>query len=142
MRWWFVLALAACEEVGEATYLPAPDWCDDAPVTTWDNFGRGFLVENCQGCHASASLDRHEAPLEFVFDTPEDVVTHRQAILDIAAGIFPRCHLREESLLKTAPVSRPGLPATSIPVCAEDPLPQTTLLGLGALDRLRFGRGG
>lgn len=90
MRWWFVLALAACEEVGEATYLPAPDWCDDAPVTTWDNFGRGFLVENCQGCHASASLDRHDAPLEFVFDTPEDVVTHRQAILDIAAGIFPQ----------------------------------------------------
>ena len=91
MRWVIVLSvLTGCEEVGEATYLEAPDWCDSAPFTTWDNFGQGFLVENCQGCHARASLDRHEAPPDFAFDTPDDVATHRQAILDIATGIFPQ----------------------------------------------------
>jgi uncharacterized membrane protein len=90
MRWGWVIVLGACEEVGEPTYVAAPDWCDEAPVTTWDNFGRGFLVENCQGCHARASLDRHEAPVDFTFDTPEDVAAQRQAILDIATGIFPQ----------------------------------------------------
>ncbi len=65
------------------------DWCDEAPVVTWDNFGQGFLVENCQPCHASTSEARHEAPEEVVFDTEDDVVSLRERILIMATGDEP-----------------------------------------------------
>jgi len=48
------------------------DFCDDAPTVTYNNFGQGFMTENCQGCHASTAPDRYGAPKEVIFDTVED----------------------------------------------------------------------
>lgn len=67
----------------------APEWCDQAPVLTWDNFGAGFLLENCQPCHASGADDRHDAPRTVAFDSLERVVILRGAILDQATGPEP-----------------------------------------------------
>ncbi len=65
-----VLGLAACEE--EAPEVATI--CEDAPApVTWENFGRGFVTERCQSCHASTALDREGAPEAVVFDTEEDV---------------------------------------------------------------------
>lgn len=47
--------------------------CETAPVLTWANFGEGFLLDNCQACHASSAADRHGAPTQVVFDTLDDV---------------------------------------------------------------------
>lgn len=84
--------IVACDQ-GEPEVIeivePAPDWCDRAPVTTWANFGEGFLRENCQPCHASTSVDRHEAPEDVVFDTPEDVLLRKGIILIQATGEEP-----------------------------------------------------
>lgn len=66
---------------------PAP--CDDAPVTTWDNFAEGFLREACQGCHAAAAPDRHDAPAEVTFDTEEDALRWADEILATAASDTP-----------------------------------------------------
>ena len=47
----------------------------------YENFGEGFLIQNCQGCHASTTTDRAGAPVEFSFDSYTDVLTHKQAIV-------------------------------------------------------------
>jgi len=78
-----------CESEPATVVVDEPDPCDQAPVTTWDNFGGGFLLENCASCHAKSSLDRHEAPLELSFDTPAEVSRHRSEILAVAAGLVP-----------------------------------------------------
>ncbi len=80
--------LIGCDSEPKDT-VSEPDPCDEAPVTTWDNFGHGFLLENCASCHAKASLDRHEAPLELTFDTPAEVSRHRSDILAVATGLVP-----------------------------------------------------
>lgn len=86
------LALAACDSsvIVDPIIEPAPDWCDEAPVTTWNNFGAGFLTENCQPCHASTAVDRHNAPETMVFDTPEDVLLRKVGILRMATGDDPQ----------------------------------------------------
>lgn len=63
--------------------------CADAPVLMYANFGEGFLIENCQSCHASASGDRNGAPEGVVFDTLADVVSQSALILDVATGDDP-----------------------------------------------------
>lgn len=63
--------------------------CEDAPVLMWSNFGEGFLIENCQTCHASTTNDRHDAPDSVVFDTLADVKDQRDAILNAATGDDP-----------------------------------------------------
>ncbi len=65
------------------------DFCEDAPVVTWNNFGQGFITEACQGCHASNTPDRYGAPETVVFDTVE--VTWQQAdrVLARATGDYP-----------------------------------------------------
>ena len=94
-----VVALAACEAGGPAAMMPevlgdgvgdAADLaCDDGPVTTWANFGHGFLLGNCQGCHAARAPDRHGAPVGIAFDTPADVARLRAAILRTSTGEAP-----------------------------------------------------
>jgi len=71
---------------GVATVEELPEVCNGAPATTWDNFGAGFLTENCQPCHASTSPDRQGAPEDVVFDTEEDVWSVAPVILEIATG--------------------------------------------------------
>jgi len=89
-------ALTACDDAADpygrtadATTTAPLDWCDRAPIVTWDNFGAGFLVENCQPCHASASLARHDAPEDIAFDTLDDARALRQRILVVATGDEP-----------------------------------------------------
>lgn len=87
MRRWMVLwGLVACGS-GAAPVEDGP--CADAPVLTWDNFGGGFLVENCQACHASTAPDRQGAPSDVVFDTEEDAWAWSARILARATGDAP-----------------------------------------------------
>lgn len=68
---------------------PATDdavFCADAPVTTWDNFGAGFITENCRSCHMSSSEDRQDAPEGVDFDSHEETVAFKDRILARATG--------------------------------------------------------
>lgn len=85
------LWLAACSDAGSGDpTTPAatgePPICDEAPITTWDNFGAGFVTQHCQACHASTSLHRHGAPAEVTFDDEEQVWTWADRILVRSAG--------------------------------------------------------
>lgn len=82
-----LLALAGCGDAGPTEGLP--ETCNGAPVTTWDNFGRGFLTENCQPCHASTAPDRQGAPEDVFFDTEVDMWHQATAILNRATGDDP-----------------------------------------------------
>ena len=86
-----LFAVAACDDevIVDPIYEPAPDWCDEAPVTTWNNWGQGFLVQNCNACHAATSTDRQDAPEDMVFDSPEDVALRKAGILTQATGDAP-----------------------------------------------------
>ena len=85
MRSLFAIALLA----GCPGSEDSDTFCDGTPVVTWDNFGRGFLTENCQTCHASDSPDRHDAPDYVTFDTEADVAAQVQPILLAATGEAP-----------------------------------------------------
>jgi uncharacterized membrane protein len=63
--------------------------CADAPVTTYDNFGAGFLTQSCTTCHSSSTLDRHGAPPAVVFDSEEDVWAQADRILSVTVGEAP-----------------------------------------------------
>lgn len=60
--------------------------CDDAPVVTYNNFGHGFLLTFCQGCHASAATERYGAPDTVNFDTVEAAWSWSERILARAAA--------------------------------------------------------
>jgi len=64
-------------------------FCADAPIVTWESFGKGFITETCQPCHASTSTDRNDAPMEVQFDTHEDVLSFASRILERATGSAP-----------------------------------------------------
>ncbi len=81
-----MLLLLAC---GGGSDTGSASLCDDAPVVTWDNFGDGFVTENCQPCHASTSEDRNGAPTGVVFDTREETLAQADAILAVATGPAP-----------------------------------------------------
>jgi len=61
----------------------------ETPLVSWGTFGQGFVLTNCQGCHASTATDRHDAPAHIVFDTPEDVEKHSAAILAAVGSDVP-----------------------------------------------------
>jgi len=63
--------------------------CGDAPVVTWDNFGQGFMIENCQSRHATTSPNRYGASPDVHFDTLDDVLERQDRILARAAGENP-----------------------------------------------------
>lgn len=60
--------------------------CADAPVVTHANFGEGFLLENCQPCHASTTANRYGAPEDVYFDTLEAVLGHAERIVERSTG--------------------------------------------------------
>jgi hypothetical protein len=60
--------------------------CTDVPIVTYNNFGEGFMTENCQGCHASTAADRYGAPAGVTFDTVKEVWTWQERILSRSAG--------------------------------------------------------
>ena len=90
-----VMGLGSCapssaDETGSPETDPGPGLdCEDAPLLTWENFGAGFLTENCQSCHASTNPDRRGAPAGVVFDTLEETLVHRSTILARSTGASP-----------------------------------------------------
>ena len=71
--------------------------CIDVPIVTYASFGQGFITFNCQGCHASVSVDRQGAPDSVTFDDHQQVIQwllriyHRTYVtLDMppALGVF------------------------------------------------------
>ena len=64
--------------------------CLDAPITTWDNFGAGFVTENCRGCHHPDALDRQGAPDSVNFLEEADVLARRDSVLALATGVDPQ----------------------------------------------------
>lgn len=65
-----------------STIEDTADPCIDAPIVTWDNWGQGFLVENCQSCHRSTAPDRHGAPADVTFDDESSALALADRILD------------------------------------------------------------
>jgi uncharacterized membrane protein len=65
--------------------------CKDAPLLTYNNFGKSFIDFNCQGCHGSQVEGefRRGAPAEFAFDTVDDVWKHAEFILATSTGEDP-----------------------------------------------------
>lgn len=59
--------------------------CVAAPAQTWDNFGQGFMIEACQGCHASTATQRYGAPQDVTFDSAAQVWAHAGRVLARAA---------------------------------------------------------
>jgi uncharacterized membrane protein len=79
--------LLACADGEEDTAVDA--FCADAPVTTYDNFGQGFVLQHCQSCHASTSENRYDAPDELDFDDEDAIWGNAERILARAAGDAP-----------------------------------------------------
>lgn len=80
--------LVGCDDEPTGTDTADP-FCDEAPLpVTWDNFGRSFLTERCQPCHASTRVDadRQGAPEEITFDTEEQAWMLAPRILGAALG--------------------------------------------------------
>ena len=84
MGW--LLGLVACSTEPEPTEADA---CSDEPVLTWANFGQGFMLENCQACHAATSPNRQGAPEGVSFDTEEQAWELLPRILARATGDAP-----------------------------------------------------
>jgi len=74
---------------GGASGDTGADACADAQTVTWASWGQGFLLEACQGCHASTSTNRYDAPEDVVFDTVDDAWNHAARILARAAADPP-----------------------------------------------------
>jgi len=67
----------------------ADDACADPPIITYDNFGRGFLTQNCQPCHSADTTDRHGADPSVTFDSYDEVEAQWDAIARVATGADP-----------------------------------------------------
>jgi uncharacterized membrane protein len=65
---------------GQPSSLSPP--CDVAARVNYTNFGQGFLIENCQGCHASSTANRYGAPEGVSFDDVDQVWQHADRILE------------------------------------------------------------
>jgi hypothetical protein len=84
-----IAALAMLAACGGSPGDSAVDPCAEAPVVTWETFGKGFLRENCQGCHASTVTDRAGAPVDVTFDDEAQALAWRERILARAATDVP-----------------------------------------------------
>jgi hypothetical protein len=67
----------------------ASTFCDEGPTITWANFGNGFLIENCNGCHAATAVNRFGAPEDITFDTVDEVWAWATIVLAVATGDKP-----------------------------------------------------
>ncbi len=84
---WLLLLACTGDTVDTATESAVTDTaCAEAAVVTWNSWGQGFLIEACQGCHASEALDRFGAPEDVSFDTVDDAWHWAERILDRAAS--------------------------------------------------------
>ncbi len=83
---------------GSDTAAEPSNLCADAPITTWDNFGSGFMTQHCQACHAFTSIERNGAPEEVTFDTEAQVA-------DLADRILARATARPPTMPPAGGVS-------------------------------------
>ena len=76
-----LLLLLACDGGGGGDSTAADDTsgdtaadglCDQGLIVTYETFGKAFLLENCNSCHASTSTARYGAPEEVHFDTIDE----------------------------------------------------------------------
>jgi uncharacterized membrane protein len=92
----FLLLALACADGGGDSASPSDSGptgeCADAPVVTWDNFGAGFLTENCDACHSATVTGdaRNGAPEKVTFDTKEQAWSWAEDILRMASGDDPQ----------------------------------------------------
>ena len=99
-----ILFLLACSGSGSdsaAEDVAVADWCADAVSVTYENFGEGFMLTHCQGCHASDTPERFDAPESVTFDTEEDIALWRESIVRVIftdASMPPAGGLTEEEL--------------------------------------------
>ena len=90
MMLWFMLACGGNGGSDTGT----TDACATAPVLTWENFGEGFLRENCQSCHATNAPYRSTAdsppPDGIHFDNKNNAIELADRILASSTGTAPR----------------------------------------------------
>jgi len=102
---WLILLLSGCETIEAGKYAPDPNYpeagsdsadpesgpidCADEIDVNWINFGQGFFIENCFGCHHADTPDRYGAPEEIVFSGIEDVWDQKGMVLMVSAGEDP-----------------------------------------------------
>ena len=89
-----LLLLAACagapaDTADTADTAPVDPLCVDAVPLTWENFGEGFLLDACNGCHAASAPNRYGAPVEVTFDTRAQAWAFADRILARATGDAP-----------------------------------------------------
>ena len=78
-------------DTGELSDDPFTDIdCETSPLVNWANFGEGFMIQNCNGCHAATTPERYGAPELATFDTAEEVWLQRASVLYAAGGDDPR----------------------------------------------------
>jgi hypothetical protein len=58
--------------------------CPNSTYLTYENFGKGFMANYCTSCHSESVPEtaRGGTPLEANFDTANDVLIWRKAIMD------------------------------------------------------------
>ena len=77
----FAVVLAGCTQAGmPIDDMPCPD---TGTELTYENFGAGFLADNCNRCHSEG---KSGAPRKFRFDTLDEVRSHDERIFIRAAG--------------------------------------------------------
>lgn len=76
------LSLAGCgyETIDEATCPPG------GTTLRYETFARPFFVTRCNTCHSAEIDHRQGAPENYVFDTRDEIVEHRDRIFARAAG--------------------------------------------------------
>ena len=79
---WIVLVFGTVGCGGEDLGPEVPA-CDTALEVTWSNWGEGFMLTHCSGCHAATSPDRHGAPEGVFFDTEEEVLENAASIVRV-----------------------------------------------------------
>jgi hypothetical protein len=77
------------DDSGEGGADSGEPFCADAPLVNWVNFGEGFILEACQGCHATETPNRYGAPEDVVFDTVALAWEEADRILARAGGDYP-----------------------------------------------------
>ncbi len=77
---------SAPEETALSDTADTADPCFEVPLIDWNTFGQSFILHNCQGCHASYTENRHDAPEDVTFDSVDQVWTLADRVLARATG--------------------------------------------------------
>jgi uncharacterized membrane protein len=89
--------------------------CEGEPVVAYNNFGHGFLLTYCQGCHAGSAPERYGAPEAVTFDSVEEAWSWSDRILARtveAGGMPPAGGVSAEELLLLESWLTCGAPGT------------------------------